>query len=169
MDEAQLPELERGEVLSAISALLLLIAVFALKWFGVDGIPGRSAATSTENAWHALTLGRWLILLTVVVCVGSVLLHLSQRSHGAKTNTSLAVSALATLTLALLVYRVLIDLPAADRVVDQKLGAFVGLAFAFGAALGGYDAVRAERSHPRLAVRRPRRMRERVETSRAAR
>jgi hypothetical protein len=139
--------LTHGELLSAASALLLTIAMFGLEWFGVDGIPGRTPSLAgAENAWHGLTLVRWVMLLTVAAALGSPLLHASQRSHGAATNTSLGVAALGTLTAALLVYRVLIDLPSSDQVVDQKLGAFIGVMCALGIALGGYESMREDRS-----------------------
>jgi hypothetical protein len=92
-----------------------------------------------------MTLVRWLMVLTVGVALGAPALHATQRAHGAKTSTSLAVLGLASLTSLALIYRVLIDLPSANQVVDQKLGAFVGLACALGMALGGYEAVREER------------------------
>jgi hypothetical protein len=136
-----------GELLSATSAVALLIAMYALKWFGLDGVPGRTASLAwAVNAWDGLTLVRWVMLGTIAVALGAPLLHLSQRSHGARTSTSSAVLALGALTSALLIYRVLIDLPSSNQVVDQKLGAFVGLLCALGIALGGYEAVREERA-----------------------
>jgi hypothetical protein len=136
-----------GELLSAVSAMALLIAMFGLEWFGVDGIPGRTRSLAwAENAWHGLTLVRWVMLLTVVVAAGAPLLHASQRSHGAKTSTSRAVLGLGSLTSALLIFRVLIDLPSSDQVVDQKLGALIGVLCALGIALGGFEAVREERT-----------------------
>jgi hypothetical protein len=149
------PPFVRGEVLSAASALLLVLAMFALKWYGVDGIPGRTSKLSwSENAWQGLPLVRWVMLLTIAAAIGSVVLHASQRSHGAKTNTSLTVTSLGTLTAALLVYRVLIALPSADQVVDQKLGALLGMMSAFGIAIGGYQSMRASRVRERRIVKR---------------
>ena len=137
--------LERGELLSAGSAVLLLASMFVLAWYGVDGVPGRTAkVTSTENAWSALPLIRWFVLLTAVAAIGSLALHLSQRGHGAKTDTGLLLAALAWLNLVLLIVRVLIDLPSADEVVDQKIGAFVGLAFALALALGATESLREQ-------------------------
>lgn len=137
----------RGEIVSATSALLLLIAMFALAWYGVDGIPGRtSRLVYAENAWQGLPVVRWVMLVTVVAAVGSVPLHFSQRTHGARTETGVLVTVLGTLTAGLLIYRVLIVLPASDQVVDQKLGAFLGMLCALGVAYGGLQALREERS-----------------------
>jgi hypothetical protein len=131
---------------SALSALALLVAMFAFAWYGMHGIPGRTARlVYTEDAWHGLTLVRWLMLATIVAAVGSAVLHLSQRPHGAQTNTGLAVTLLGAVTAAALIYRVLIELPAPAQVVDQKLGAFLGVLCALGVAYGGLESLRGER------------------------
>jgi O-antigen/teichoic acid export membrane protein len=145
--------LRQGALITAGSALVLLIVMFTTKWYGVDEIPGR-VATRTQvshaaNAWHALTIVRWLMLATIVVAVGSVLLHGSQRSHGSKTNTGALVAVLGSITAAVLIYRVLIDLPSAGSVVDQKLGAIIGLLAAIGIAFGGYESMLEERDRAR--------------------
>jgi hypothetical protein len=138
----------QGEVLSAASAVLLLVVMFAFAWYGVDGIPGRtSRLVYAENAWHGLTLIRWLMLVTIAVSVGSLLLHFSQRAHGGRTETGVAVTLLGTITSAVLIYRVLIVLPSSEQVVDQKLGAFLGLVCALGVAYGGLASLREERRH----------------------
>jgi hypothetical protein len=135
-----------ADIVSAASAVLLLAVMFALAWYGGDGIPGRtSRLIYTENGWAALTLVRWLMLFTILAAVGSALLHLSQRSHGARTDTGLAIAFLGALTSGVLIYRVLIDLPSANQIVDQKLGAFLGVLCALGIAYGGLEALRAER------------------------
>ena len=86
--------------------------------------------------------------MTIVVAIGSVVLHASQRSHGTRTDTSLVIFTLGSLTSLLLLYRVLIVLPQASKVIDQKLGAILGLACAFGIALGGFESIpRAANPH----------------------
>lgn len=138
----------RGELLSVASAVALAIVMFVLEWYGVDGEPGRFTSrqlASARDAWHGLTLLRWLMLFTIVVVLGAAIVHLRQRTHGAKTSTGLLITMLGTATFGTLVYRVLIDLPAPARVVDQKLGALLGIAFAFGIALGGWQSALAER------------------------
>jgi hypothetical protein len=145
--------LRQGALITAGSALVLLIVMFATKWYGVNEIPGRVATrtqiTHATNAWNSLSLVRWLMLATIVVAVGSVLLHGSQRSHGSKTNTGALVAVLGSITAAVLIYRVLIDLPSAGSVVDQKFGAIIGVLAAIGIAIGGYESMLEERERAR--------------------
>jgi len=151
----------RGELFSLAGAVALLILMFAFKWFGVAGMASRTTARpaiqSAINAWSALSVVRWLMLATILLAIGSFVLHATQRGHGARTNTSPAITALGGLTAALLCYRVLIDLPDPDKVLDQKLGAVLGLLSAIAIAFGGFDALREERARERQAMARSRR------------
>lgn len=146
-----------GELISFVSALMLLPVMFLLDWYGVVGLPvraRRSGITTAENAWRVLTDLRWLMLLAIAAAVGSVMLHVSQRSHGSKTDTSLVVTGLGTLTALLVGYRVLIDLPNSSSVVDLKLGAYLGLLCAIGIAIGGFESIRQVRERrPRVVQR----------------
>jgi uncharacterized membrane protein YidH (DUF202 family) len=139
----------RGEPLAALCALALLASMFALEWFGVDLNPAqtRSSVTSVD-AWHGLALLSWLMLVTIISTLGSAALHAGQRNHGTRTNTSLPLALLATLTTTLLVYRLLIDPPDPSSIVDLKLGALVGLACALGLTLFAWDAARDARRPP---------------------
>ncbi len=130
---------QRGELASAAGALALLVLMFAFEWYGVDGIPGRSQISTAENAWHGLTVTRWLMLLTIVVTLGSLVVHATQRDHGTVTDTSGLIVILGTLTAGVLIYRVLIDTPSPGTIVDQKLGAYLGVLSAIVIALGGFD------------------------------
>lgn len=152
---ARAPRIRVGALVSATSALALLVIMFATEWYGVAGVPDpsavRPAVSTAENAWHGLTVTRWVLLVTIVASVGAVVLHASQREHGNKTDTSLIVAALGVLSAGLLIWRVLIVLPAGNRVIDQKLGAFLGLLCALGIAWGGYEAIREQRARVRAA------------------
>ncbi|MGI8428317.1 MAG: hypothetical protein ACR2OB_03220 [Solirubrobacteraceae bacterium] len=148
----------RGELLSAASALVLLALMFGVEWYGIAGESRGSVLAGgragVEDAWHGLTALRWLMLLTIAVAIGSVPLHATQRSHGTQTDTSRAVTTLGVITTALLVYRVMIVLPTPARVVDQKLGALLGLLSAFGIALGGWESMPEQRMRARAVVHR---------------
>ncbi len=141
--DEQPPRPQRGELVSAAAALVLLLTMFAFAWYGVDGIPGQTQVSSAENAWHGLTLVRWLMLATIIVALGSLVLHATQRRHGTQTNTGSLVAGLGALTALALTWRVLIDLPSPPSVVDQKLGAYLGLLSAFAITFGGYTEMRA--------------------------
>jgi hypothetical protein len=147
-----------GELTSAVSALLLLVLMFATRWYGVAGVPDPSAArpaiSTAVNGYNGLSVVRWVMLATICVALGSVVLHASQRTHGSRTDTSLAVTVLGSLTGLLLIYRVLIDLPAAGRVTDQKLGAFLGLLCALGIALGGWQSIQERKELRGMAAKR---------------
>lgn len=162
----------RGELTSTVSALLLLGLMFLTKWYGVAGVPDPSAArpavSTAEDGWNGLSVVRWVMLLTILASLGSVVLHASQRSHGTRTDTSLVLAALGSLTSILLIYRVLVDLPEATKVIDQKLGAFLGLICALGIALGGFESVGEQRALARAVSLRPRK-RNRLASRRRAR
>jgi len=149
------PRTRTGELISFAGALALLVLMFAFEWFGLAvATPAplqHAAVSSAEDAWRGLRDMRWLMLLTVFASIGSVVLHAAQRSRATKTDTSIPVTALGTLTAVLLGYRVLIDLPSANRVVDQKLGAYLGLLAGVAIAYGGYESIREQRARVRLA------------------
>jgi hypothetical protein len=139
--------LNHGDVIAAAGALVLLILMFAVAWYGVDGIPGHSSQlVSTVDAWHGLSVIRWLMLLTVLATLLSLAIHARPASRPAIAGARLAVLALGTATFVSLAWRVLIALPTPDRVVDQKLGAFLGVLGGLAIAVGGYEAVREQRS-----------------------
>jgi hypothetical protein len=154
------PRIHTGELISFASALLLVPTMFLLDWYGVVGVPlqaRRSGITTAENAWHVLTNVRWLMLLTITAAIGSVVLHATQRSHGAKTDTSVLMAVLGTVTAALVAYRVLIDPPNSSAVVDVKLGGYLGLAWAIGIAIGGFESIRELRERRGSLVQKSRR------------
>jgi hypothetical protein len=170
---ARAPRIRVGALVSAVSALALLVILFSMEWYGVAGVPDpsavRPAVSTAENGWHALTVTRWVLVATIVAAVGAIVLHASQREHGNKTDTSLIVAVLGAVSAALLIYRVLIVLPAGTRVIDQKLGAVLGLLCALGIAWGGYEAIREQRARVRATAgsAAPRRRRPRLSTRRS--
>jgi hypothetical protein len=148
-------------MISAGCALALLILLLATAWYGVAGVPdptyARPAVSGTETGWGALPVVRWVIVVTAIVAVGTVVLRISQREHGRQTDASRLVTTLGLICSALLIYRVLIVLPSSDKVLDQKLGALLGLACALGIALGGHESIVERRSRPATIRHRPRR------------
>jgi hypothetical protein len=148
----------RGEAPAAACGIGLVISMFALKWYGISG--RSSSVVGAIDAWRGLTVLSWLMLATALVAVASAALHLGQRGHGAKTDTSLLIAGPGTVTAALVTYRVLIHMPDSHAVVDQKLGALIGLAFALGLAGSGWAYRHEVRRRGRPATHRPRTGRE---------
>jgi hypothetical protein len=154
------PRLRRGEFATAAWAIALAITMFALKWYGADNLPGRGRPqVSALDAFNALSVVRWLMLATIVFAIGSVALHLSQGDHGTQTDTSRPLAWACTLVAVVLAYRVLIALPDAPAVVDQKLGALIGLGCALAMAASAWQARRAALAAAREPVVRHRRRR----------
>jgi hypothetical protein len=156
----------QAELIAAAGAILLLVSLLFLKWFGLGGPVGpfapRAVTTGSEGAWHTLTLLRWPALLASAVALLPVLVRPAQRWLGLPRRTHLAVAALGSLTALLLGYRVLIDLPDPSRVVDQKAGAVLGLAGALLIAIGGLESMRADPRQVRARRARSARRRQRV-------
>jgi hypothetical protein len=143
-------------VIAAVAAVLLLILMFAAKWYGVAGVPGTSAhaqAVTTENAWSSMSAVRWVMLLAIIAAVTSLLIHLMHVSRNTIALIRLAVALLGSLTALLLTYRVLINPPSPSDVVDQKLGAVLGLVCAYGIAVGGFESIREQRARARDGIR----------------
>jgi hypothetical protein len=154
------PRVLFGELTSSASAVALLVLLFATKWYGLAGVPDPSAArpavAGTESGWAGLSVVRWVVLFTALVAIASVVLHASQRRHGTKTDTSRLIAGLGSLTSLLLIYRVLIVLPSGTMVIDQKLGAVLGVLAALGIALGGYESIAEHQARARAVVQRSR-------------
>lgn len=153
----------QAELVAGAGAVLLLVSMLLLPWFGVDRPVGhlvvaRAVASGTEGPWQALTMLRWLVLVTVVVAVVPLISRPAHRWLGLPKRTNEAVALLGGLTAVLLAYRVLIDLPDPSRVVDQQAGAILGLLGALVIALGGLESTRAHAARARAReVRRTRR------------
>lgn len=140
--EPDFSRLRRGELIAASSALALLAVMFLLKWYGAPGV-------ESVDAWHALSIVRWLMLLTIVLALALAYLQASQHSPAVPVTLSVLVLTFGLLLVLLLIYRVLINEPGPDNLVDRKLGAFLGLLCAIGITYGGYLSLRREGLAPK--------------------
>jgi hypothetical protein len=96
------------------------------------------------------------MVATIVATLGSAAVHLNQRGHGTQTETGAAITLLGAVTAAFVTYRVLIVLPSPQMVVDQKLGAVLGVLCTLGIAVGGFESMREERARARRSRARAR-------------
>jgi hypothetical protein len=165
------PDVGRGPLIAAISAVALLIFMF-FAWYGVDSISASgfgfeqeisgdqlqqlgADADTTANAWQAFSLIDILLLITILGVVGLAI----ARATGAALDLPIAPSAiiagLGGIAFLLILFRLIFtpdatggaDLPAGVEVdvdVSRKIGVFLGLLASAGMAIGGWLSMREE-------------------------
>jgi hypothetical protein len=140
--------LRRGELLAGAAALVLLVCMFVVPWYGLNSsvasIAERLGVATSLNGWQALTSLRWLMLVTILAALTLAYLQGTRRAPALPATLSLIVTVLGGLTALGLIYRVLINVPGANSVVDRKAGGFIGLVSGCAIAYGGYRSLREE-------------------------
>lgn len=146
--------LNQGEMIAAISAVLLLIIMFVFKWFGID-TPDDAVVEYdySRNAWEAFTVIDIVLFITILVAIGGAVMTANAQS----VNTPVAVSAitagLGILCVLLLVFRLIsppdlseagINASDAGLDVGRRIGIWLGLITAGGIAYGGWRAMQEE-------------------------
>jgi len=121
-------------MLAGASAVLLAIFMVGGKWYGAG-----SGSGGSETGWQSLTDLRWLLLVTIVAAAGLVFAQAARRAPAIPVTMSLVVMLLGIASVVALIYRVLISPPP-----HQEAGAYLGLLWAIGIALGGYFSLRQE-------------------------
>jgi hypothetical protein len=128
--------------------VVLLASTFLLPWYAVKA-PYRPTASllgvaTSPTGWQSLDHLRWLLVITSLAALALAYLQASRRAPALPVTFSMIVSLLGLLSSLALVYRVLINVPGADAVVDQRIGAYLGLASACTIFYGGYESLRRE-------------------------
>ncbi|HEX5192352.1 MAG TPA: hypothetical protein VFW09_06070 [Solirubrobacteraceae bacterium] len=123
-----LARLRAGEWLMAVAAIVFVVSLFALRWYG---------GADARDGWQALPVLRWLVLVTVVVAFAAAA---AQLRPGPALAAALDVVALllATITAILLVIGL------ATTGASLSAGAFVGLGACIATGLGAFLALRTE-------------------------
>jgi hypothetical protein len=140
-----------GELLTAASGAVLLIALFALDWFSfVDatqqhslkrfGVTEGSVPSLHSDGWSALPAPRWALLATCALCAAAVVSAL-RASPRIAARVDLVLLVVAVTSAGLMVFRVL-DPPGPNELATVEVGAYVGLAATLGAAGGAYLTIR---------------------------
>lgn len=147
----KLDKLSRGELIAAISAVLLFICMF-LDWFGakVSGVAGFSGSVEGGggSAWDTLDVIPVFLMLAIVLAVGVAVVRLTDVDLELRISPNALVAAGGAFAVLLILYR-MVDPPGfgvAGLSVDTtlRLGIFLGLVAAGGIAYGGYSAMREE-------------------------
>jgi hypothetical protein len=145
--------LRRGEIVAAAGAILLFVFMFFFKWYGValpDGVSqtadalGIDLGAASVDGWTGHSVLRWLMLLTIVAALALAFLTATQRTVALPVTVAVIVTALAALLTVLLAYRVLINEPGPNELIEVKIGAWLGLLAAAAIAYGGYLSMREE-------------------------
>ena len=140
--------LRKGEILVGAGSIVLLASMLLLKWFGLSGTVASQAEhegfPTSVNGWHGLTTLRWFMLVTVVLGFALVYFQGTRRAPALPAAIGAIVLVVGLITLIALIYRVLINEPGPNSVIDQRAGAFVGLIAALAIVAGGYLSLREE-------------------------
>lgn len=140
--------LRRAEIAAGVAAVVLLLAMFLLPWYGYKGdlapLAAKLGVKTSADAWHSLSTTRWLMLLTIAAALALVYLQGTRPSPALPATFSLFVWLLGGLTSLVLIYRVLINVPGPNDVVSRDVGGFVGLVASIVIGFAGYRSLRAE-------------------------
>jgi hypothetical protein len=137
--------LSQGQLIAAVSGVVLLVAMF-LPWIGVSAevpagitVPGSVDTSTSDNVWKGSTLDIFL-LITAVIAVVPALLALTGSAEEFSF-TSATTFVLGVVGIILVAAFLTVDWPEG---ADRKVGAFLGLAAVIGVAVGGFRAMQDE-------------------------
>jgi len=143
-----------GEKIAAGSAIALFIFMF-FSWFGVEVSSGglvEDVGGEGANAWDALDLIRFVLLLTIIAALAMAFIKANSTRVDLPLPLSAVVAGLGILSVLLILYRI-IDPPGevggADALgleveITREIGVFLGLIAAAGIAYGGFRAMQEE-------------------------
>ena len=132
--------LRSGELMTAAGTAGLVVVLFA-DWFG-----GRSG-------WSTMTVGRVLLVVTIVLALTLVVFTLSARAVSMATSAAIVTIGVGTLAVLYLLYRVGIDEPGRNALVSVDAGAYLGLLFALLIVGGAWRAAADERTDGAISLR----------------
>jgi len=137
----------RGGLLGAAGAVVLLILMFAVKWYRPGVLTSGVRYAGSVDGWHGLLHLRWLIVVTIAAALLLGLVSLRPGAPGLRQILVVLVGLLGLATVLWLGYRVLISVPH-----GEKPAAYIGLGCAVivlaGAGLAAWDGLRPTGSAP---------------------
>jgi Mn2+/Fe2+ NRAMP family transporter len=144
--------LRPGEIIAGAGAVLLLVLMFAVPWYGVKSTLTPTASTlgvsTSLDGWDSLSDLRWLLIVTIVAALALAYFQATRRAPAIPVSLSVIVTVLGLVSALALIYRVLINVPGSDSVVDARVGAYLGLASTLAILYGGYASMRQEGISP---------------------
>jgi hypothetical protein len=133
-------------------ALVLLAATFLLKWYALKPTfaPTQSqlGRATSLTAWDALSVTRWLILVTVLLGFSVVYTQGTRRGPALPVVLTAITGLVALITSLVLINRVLISEPGRSNAISQRVGAFVGMFSAISMVIAAYLSLREDGIRP---------------------
>ncbi len=131
--------LRGGELLAGASAVGLVV-VMSRDWFG------------GESGWETMKIAR-VALVALVLCALALVALTVWRTVAMATSAATITVAVGTITLLLVVYRVVVNEPGPNALVAVDLGAYLGLALVLGIIAGAFLALKDERTRAPASLR----------------
>lgn len=131
----QLSRLRRGEIIALLSALALVVLVFAVPWFQFTN-PG--GGHTSANAWTSLPTVRWLLLVTAATGLMLGYLQVSREAPALPVAWDVIVVTLSAITTLIVLIRLLTDAG------SPRIGAFAGLVAVAALTVGAFMSLRQE-------------------------
>ena len=122
--------LRRGEVLAGVSGVALLVFLFALNWLTFGGV--------NRHGWTAVPVLRWLLIVTAVTAIGLAFTQATREGPAVPVSLSVIVTVLGSISVVLLVIRLLTT---SAGLCD---GLYLGLLATIGITVGGFQSLRRE-------------------------
>lgn len=145
--------LGRGEMIAAVSAVVLLLVMFIFSWFSLGGDEGDQAdeagIDTGGNAWEVFSFIDIILFITVLVAIGLAIMAANAQRAELPVAGSALVAGLGILSVLLILFRIISpptgDIPDGLEVeIARNIGVFLGLISAAGIAYGGYRSMQEE-------------------------
>jgi len=131
----QLSRLRRGEIIALVSALVIVVLVFAVPWFQFTNPDG---SHTSANAWNSLPTLRWLILVTAATGLLLGYFQASRAAPALPVTWDVIVVTLSAITTVILLIRIL------TGEGSPRAGAFAGLVAVAALTAGAFLSLREE-------------------------
>ncbi|MBB4663715.1 hypothetical protein [Conexibacter arvalis] len=137
--------LRRGEWIAGAGGVLLLVSLFLFDWYGASADLGNGFSFSVgANGWETHSILRWLMLLTIVAGVALWLLTATQPTDAIPLSAAVVTVVVAGITTLCLAWRVLVNEPGPNALIEVKAGAWIGLVAAALVVVGAWLSMRDE-------------------------
>ena len=131
----QFSRLRRGEIIVALSAVVLIVLMFAVPWVSFAN-PG--GGHTTANAWTSFPTLRWLLLVTAALGLLVVYLQGARSAPALPVALDVVLVTLAAITTLVLLIRLLTGSG------SPEVGGWLGLVATAALTAGAFTALREE-------------------------